>query len=996
MTTHVRFICGVLVGLLASAPVALAQAVLSGTVTNAGTGRALEGARVQVQGTDLATFSDRQGVYRFVDIKPGSVAVEVSYTGLDTAVAPVTITAGAVNRHDVRLTSQIYAMGQFVVAGEREGNAQAVTLQRVSTGVKNIVSTDAFGNLAGNPADLLVRLPGVEGTSVDGTIRYVRVRGLSQNLTTITMDGNRLADAASAGSTREFQFQTLGSDIIERMEVVKSPTPDMDGDSIGGAVNMVTKTGFDSSPERRIRGSFGAVMRPFDERKDKPRQNFTLGYSEVFGGRLAVALNVGYRSIYTPQDTVRQSYQNLPNGATSPAYTYEAQFQDERLTTSRSGAGVRLDYKLGDRSRIYLSSTLNRIVDHDTDRVVTFATPQTIATIDANGNLSGPGGIIPGYTNEFTAIRGIPNSTVNVQADTAYKDGEMKYHQFGGVHELPRMKIDYNLYKSDSKTNYSGQRNFSLIARSIGFSIDRGGNHQWPTVRQISGPNFADLSSYTDNRYRIDRRAGWDGFVGTSLNVQKDFEAAVPAFIKTGVRVRQQKRTLESSQWSGTYVGSDGVMGINPATGANDDNLAQFGLISRGRYNNDIIAFPNVPVPAFPGHSNSNLDTALAASPQLFRRELATNLQTQLTGDQRFKERISAAYIMGNVDLGRLSILAGVRVERTKTEGEGALQAITPEERARRAAFTGPLTDDEIRRRTLAEFSGRQRREGDYQDVLPGVHFKWSPFSRLITRLSYATNIGRPGIGQLIPRTNVNFENQTVSTSNPSLKPQTADNFDLAVEYYFEPAGVVSAGVFMKEINNFIYTAGGAIVPAGADNGFGGDYAGYALTTQSNGGSAKVRGLELNYSQQFTFLPGIFSGLGGFANYTRMETEGNYGAGNAISLTPNPKGKVAGFNPETANFGLSYIRNKLSVRLQFNHRARFLSTYNVNDSQLVYAIRRDQLDLKTLYQFTPRLGVYLDVNNILKEVEAGTDIGSRPQMRRLLSPAFFFGVNARL
>lgn len=128
------------------------------------------------------------------------------------------------------------------------------------------------------------------------------------------------------------------------------------------------------------------------------------------------------------------------------------------------------------------------------------------------------------------------------------------------------------------------------------------------------------------------------------------------------------------------------------------------------------------------------------------------------------------------------------------------MQAITPEERARRAAFTGPLTDDEIRRRTLAEYSWRQRREGDYQDVLPGVHFKWSPFSRLITRLSYATNIGRPGIGQLIPRTNVNFENQTVSTSNPSLKPQTADNFDLAVEYYFEPAGVVSAGVFLKEI----------------------------------------------------------------------------------------------------------------------------------------------------------------------------------------------------
>ena len=175
----------------------------------------------------------------------------------------------------------------------------------------------------------------------------------------------------------------------------------------------------------------------------------------------------------------------------------------------------------------------------------------------------------------------------------------------------------------------------------------------------------------------------------------------------------------------------------------------------------------------------------------------------------------------------------------------------------------------------------------------------------------------------------MNFDNQTITTSNPSLKPQTADNFDIAAEYYFEPAGVVSVGLFQKEIKNFIFTSGGATVGSGQDNGFDGDYAGYAITTQYNGGAAKVRGIELNYSQQFTFLRGIFSGLGAYGNYTRMETEGNYGAGNAIAVAPNPKGKVAGFNPETSNVGLSYIRNKITVRLQFNNRGRYLTTYNV-------------------------------------------------------------------
>ena len=126
-----------------------------------------------------------------------------------------------------------------------------------------------------------------------------------------------------------------------------------------------------------------------------------------------------------------------------------------------------------------------------------------------------------------------------------------------------------------------------------------------------------------------------------------------------------------------------------------------------------------------------------------------------------------------------------------------------------------------------------------------------------------------------------------------------------------------------------------------------------------------------------------------------METEGNYGSGGAISLTPNPKGKVAGFNPETMNAGISYIRKGVTVRLQFNHRARFLSTYNVDTSRLVYAIKRDTLDLKTEYQFSRRVSAYLDVNNILQEYETGSDFGDRPNARRILTPGFFLGVKLR-
>ncbi|MBI4625028.1 MAG: TonB-dependent receptor [Verrucomicrobia bacterium] len=987
-------LAALLFGFVLAVQSAAGQETLTGTVTNSATGQNLLGARVVLKGTGREVFTDSMGVYRFPDVAPGSVIVSVSYTGLNPMDTPVLVTAGGRNRADVGLTADIYRLDKFVVAGEREGNAQAITLQRQSSGVKSIVSADAFGTLAGNPAELVSRLPGVEGVACDGDTRYIRMRGLSQELNTITMDGNRLADAGSAGTSRSYQFQQISSDSIERMEVVKSPTPDMDGDSIGGNVNLVSKSAFDSSPERRIRGSFGAIWRPFDPRETRAPRNYSLSYSEVFGGKIGVSINAAYRVHNTPQDTIVQAHQQLPNDVAGPAYTYSAQLVDFRNERARTGAGVKLDYKLSDNIRFYLNTTSNKIVEHENDRYTTFATGQAIATRDAAGNLTGTGGIIPGYTDRFTAIRPVTSSTVNIQTRNQYKDGKTVTLQIGGVHRYRNLDLDYDAYKSDSKTNYAGQRLLDYTARGIGFTIDTRDRWEYPIVTQTDGPDITKLESYTENNYSIARNVGWDGYRGAALNVKKQFETAVPTHIKTGLRWREQTRRNEMHPWTGSYVGPDGVRGVNPATGINDDNLAQFGQAGPGRFFNDYIKYPALPHPAFPGRGNNLIDDAIEKTPQYFAQNIAANIQSELTGNTKFKEEVSAFYLMGNMALGKLSVLGGFRVETTKTWGEAALQAISAAERARRAAFVGPLTNDEIRRRNIAEFGGRQIRFGEYRDLLPGLHFKFSPFPALVTRASYATNIGRPSVGQLLPRTNVNYDNQTVSSSNPSLKPQTANNFDATAEYYFEPAGVVSAGVFLKEIKRFIYTAGGAVIPAGQDNGFDGEYAGFTYTTQHNGGFAKVKGLELNYSQQFTFLPGFWSGFGAFANVTVMRAEGNYGAGSAIALAPNPK--VAGFNPRTGNAGVSYIKGKVSVRLQANHRGQYLTSFNTNVSRMVYARKRTALDLKTVYYISKQYNVYLDVNNVLSEPDRGTLIGGRPGANQVLTPQFYFGLNTRL
>jgi predicted porin len=126
-----------------------------------------------------------------------------------------------------------------------------------------------------------------------------------------------------------------------------------------------------------------------------------------------------------------------------------------------------------------------------------------------------------------------------------------------------------------------------------------------------------------------------------------------------------------------------------------------------------------------------------------------------------------------------------------------------------------------------------------------------------------------------------------------------------------------------------------------------------------------------------------------------MQAEGNYGNGNATALAPTPK--IAGFNPFVANLGVSYIKGKASVRFQYNMRGRYLATYNVNESRLVYLTRRNTLDIKTVYHFSRRFDVYLDVVNALNEPDRQAEFnGGRPQTIGYMTRQILCGVNARL
>jgi TonB-dependent receptor len=193
-----------------------------------------------------------------------------------------------------------------------------------------------------------------------------------------------------------------------------------------------------------------------------------------------------------------------------------------------------------------------------------------------------------------------------------------------------------------------------------------------------------------------------------------------------------------------------------------------------------------------------------------------------------------------------------------------------------------------------------------------------------------------------------------VTQNNPGLKPQFTRTYDVSAEYYIEPAGVFSAGAFRKDISNFISSAT-AVIGSGAENGFGGNYANFDLTTTGNLGTAFVEGVELNYSQRLRMLPKPFDGLSIFANYTGLRTQGSYANGAA---------ELANFVPRTYNAGLAFTWRKLEARVTYHYKSGYLSGYSAVLTSQTRVMDDPTVDLNLQYRLRPGCTLFVDYINM--------------------------------
>jgi iron complex outermembrane recepter protein len=381
------------------------------------------------------------------------------------------------------------------------------------------------------------------------------------------------------------------------------------------------------------------------------------------------------------------------------------------------------------------------------------------------------------------------------------------------------------------------------------------------------------------------------------------------------------------------------VSGINPTTRTNDDGIAQFrlGAPSYGLFNNRY--------PQLDWLDAYGFDRYFAANPRFFQAN-GTSV-SYYPPKNIINETVRAGYGQTRFSQGRLTLLGGVRYEATRVRAQGRLND------------TGNPTDRAI------------KTAGDYAKLFPSIHGRFEARRNLIGRLSYSTSSARPRISDIVPTTSVSytptaFGRGLVTQANPSLKPQYSKNYDAAVEYYFEPAGVFSAGWFHKEISDFISNRSpNPIIGTGSENGFDGRYAGFELATKTNLNRAIIQGWEFNYIQRLTGLPGLLKNFSLYGNYTRLRTSSSPDVPSAPGTVPNTS--LVDFAPFTYNVGLNYDSHRLGARVEYHFKSRLKTGNNANPMLVQYMSPDATIDVNVNYRLRTNLTVFVDVINLFNE-----------------------------
>lgn len=961
-------------GTALSGQTAEATGSISGRVQNAATNRYLTNARVEVLGSEQFTFTNNRGEFTLGDLPAGSATIEVFYTGLNTETLEADVTAGEVTDLSIELRPRAavlepeegeddaaFELAEFSVVAQRDlaANSLAINEQRFSPNLKNVVSTDAFGDVAqGNIGEFLKHIPGVTIEYEGNTAQGVQLRGFASNFTNVTIDGGQMASAASNSTqhhSRTFGLDQTSINNISRIEVTKLPTPADPANSLGGSVNLVTKSAFERSDAQLDYSVYVSANSeamdlektpgPAENESHKIRPSFNLTYTLPVNESFGLVLTAASDNQYTlRRQNVAESIRWGEDDSGVDAYAAGYRTSQNQQTTRRNSAGIKMDWKPFENHIISASFYGNKFDGFSASRSLQFRANDASEWGEGFVHGESANGFI--HQGGTFQDRESTNQTYNLRYTYYANDWEVEAAVNRSESENSYKDLDKGFFRnfnsriSNVRVDLDDIDHSNLSVGSISAETEDG-----EVVDITAGDNFLLRGDLQGNPYDSE-----DVIEEARARVKRSFtDLPFRPSIELGASVNDFSRRIDTTRDVYTFVGADGIAETA------DDNLSAF---ADPLYSGKSLGFG---YPGFQYASPWLLHDAFISNPEYFRQtdeNIHDAIEYEALRSVTLNEKITAYYatLEGWFFDSKLRLMGGVRYEKTEDEGLGMREI-------------GSIYDELPENEESARLKFHKRGAsygGSYDGIYPSLHGTYYITDNLLLRMAYAKTIGRPAIHHIVPTfwvgENIWSDDPDaaigwVDASNPELEPWEADNYDVSLEYYLENIGVISVGVFRKDITDFFGTYEAIVDEALMEElGLTENELGYTYQTDINAGDAKIQGIEMSFQGPLGFLGPWGEPFELILNYTRLNLDGDN------------EGDFEDFIPETGNLGLKYTKNRWLVFAKWNYRGeqrREFVEEPVNGAE--YIKSRLELDINVEFQINDWASIFVSGRNVTNE-----------------------------
>ena len=703
----------------------------------------LPGASVYIEKLHAGVTSDVNGFYTFPNLEPGTYTVKVSYVGYSPVELKITIPEGRTLEKDVILNEGL-ELQEVVVGGAFQGQRRAINSQKNSLGIKNVVSADQVGKFPdSNIGDALKRISGINVQYDQGEARFGQVRGTSADMSSVTINGNRVPSAE--GDTRNVQLDLIPADMIQTIEVNKVVTPDMDADAIGGSINLVTK----NSPYKRFISATAGTGYNWISDKAQLNLGFTYG-DRFFNDKLGVMLSASYQNSPSGSDDVEFVWDK--DVETGELCITDYQVRQYYVTRERQSYSAALDWDINENHKLTFKGIFNNRNDWENRYRL------TVKGINLEEDDNG---------NEYCSINNKGTMRVQTKGGTPDNRNARLERQrtmdftLGGEHLFGKLDTRWSVNYAKASEERPNERYIDFQLKKQKFNVDLSNERQpFATPKDGSTMTLNDefsLKELTEQQEDIKEQD-----LKFSTNFKLPFKNGNK--LKFGAKVVRKTKDKEVDFYEYSPLNEDAFM-ENSLKNTVDQSNKHF--MPNNKYQTGIYAGKEY---------TGSLDLNNAS---LFEKE---QVQEELAGNFEARETVSSGYVRFDQKItDRVELMSGLRIENTNL------------------AYTGRTydADEDITSKT-------ERRHNSYINFLPSLLMKWNVNEDFKVRGSFTQTLSRPKYSALVPSVNIKRSDNEITIGNPELKPAMSYNFDLSADYYFRSIGLVSAGVFYKKIDDFI------------------------------------------------------------------------------------------------------------------------------------------------------------------------------------------------